>query len=82
MDNSCARTPFWGSGDDGFITGARFRHGANAVENLPNALAGIHAGLSKHQPLPPNYAGLAIYCEWEMDQQEWATFKKDFEKDS
>jgi len=50
------------------------------VENLQNALSGIHAGLSRHKPLPKNYAGVAIYCEWEMDQQEWDYFKKEFER--
>jgi hypothetical protein len=50
------------------------------VENLPNALSGIHAGLSKYERLPKNYAGVAIYCEWEMDQQEWSCFKKEFER--
>lgn len=50
------------------------------VENLRNALSGIHAGLSRYKTLPRNYAGVAIYCEWEMDQQEWTYFKKEFEK--
>jgi hypothetical protein len=52
------------------------------VENLPNALSGIHAGLSRHEMLPKNYAGIAIYCEWEMDQQEWSFLKKEFERAS
>ncbi len=50
------------------------------VENLQNALLGIHAGLNKFKPLPKNYAGVAIYCEWEMDPQEWDYLKKEFEK--
>jgi hypothetical protein len=50
------------------------------VENIENALTGIHAGLSKQNSLPRNYAGIAIYCEWEMDQQEWDYFKKEFER--
>jgi hypothetical protein len=50
------------------------------TENLQNALSGIHAGLSKHKSLPKNYAGIAIYCEWEMNQQEWNYFKKEFER--
>lgn len=50
------------------------------VENLPNALAGIHAGLDGHKPLPRNYAGVAIYCEWEMDPQEWDYLKKEFSR--
>jgi len=48
------------------------------VENLQNALAGIHAGLSRYETLPRNYAGVAIYCEWEMDPQEWNYFKQEF----
>jgi len=48
------------------------------VENLQNALAGIHAGLSKYKTLPKNYAGIAIYCEWEMDLQEWNYLKEEF----
>ncbi|MBW8038682.1 MAG: hypothetical protein FVQ85_01635 [Planctomycetes bacterium] len=50
------------------------------VENLQNALLGIHAGLNKFRPLPKNYTGVSIYCEWEMDQQEWDYLKKEFEK--
>jgi len=48
------------------------------VENLQNALSGIHAGLSKYKTLPKNYAGVAIYCEWEMDPQEWNYLKEEF----
>jgi len=50
------------------------------VENLRNALLGIHAGLSKFKSVPGNYAGVAIYCAWEMDDQEWEYFRKEFEK--
>ncbi|MCI5180084.1 MAG: hypothetical protein D3911_12335 [Candidatus Electrothrix sp. AW3_4] len=53
------------------------------MENLHNALLGIHAGLSKlskYTFLPTNYAGVAMYCEWEMDQQEWDYFEREFEK--
>lgn len=50
------------------------------VENLKNALLGIHAGLKRFRPLPKNYSGIAIYCEWEMDQKEWDYLKKEFEK--
>ncbi len=41
------------------------------VENLENALAGIHAGLDRMGELPANYRGIAIYCEWEMEAEEW-----------
>jgi hypothetical protein len=50
------------------------------VENLRNALLGIHAGLSKFKSVPENYSGVAIYCEWEMDDQEWKYLKKEFVK--
>jgi len=56
--------------------GYHFRH----VENIENALRGIHAGLGGVSVLPENYAGIVIYCEWEMDQQEWDYLKKEFEK--
>jgi len=43
-------------------------------------LASIHAGLSKYKTLPEHYAGVAIYCEWEVDQAEWNYFAVEFEK--
>ena len=48
------------------------------TENLRNALSGIHAGLESYRVLPKNYAGVAIYCEWEMDRSEWASFRSEF----
>jgi len=50
------------------------------VENLSNSLMGIHAGLSRFQQRPAHYSGVAIYCEWEMDYQEWHLLKKEFEQ--
>jgi hypothetical protein len=47
------------------------------VENLTNALLGVHRGLSR-QPLPANYQGVAIYCDWETSDQEWAYFADHF----
>lgn len=49
------------------------------VENIGNALAGIHAGLSRSQ-LPENYRGIALYCEWEMDSTEWKQVREEFNK--
>jgi hypothetical protein len=49
------------------------------VENLSNALQGIHRGLSR-QPLPQNYQGVAIYCHWETDADEWEYFQEHFLK--
>jgi hypothetical protein len=48
------------------------------VENLPNALLGIHAALSTYSTLPNNYSGIAIYCEWEMERHEWEYLRKAF----
>jgi hypothetical protein len=47
------------------------------VENLTNALLGIHRGLSR-QTLPANYQGVAIYCEWETSEAEWAYWRECF----
>jgi hypothetical protein len=46
------------------------------TENLINGLLGIHRGLST--PVPTNYQGVALYCEWEMDEAEWAGFRGRF----
>ena len=47
------------------------------VENLTNALLGIHRGLSS-QPLPTNYQGVSVYCEWETSAAEWQYFQEHF----
>ena len=49
-----------------------------SVENIPNALAGIHQGLSSFTKTPDNYQGISIYCEWETDESEWCYFKNHF----
>lgn len=49
------------------------------VENLRNALLGIHRGL-EHAGLPANYQGVAIYCEWETTSQDWQYFHDHFLK--
>lgn len=48
-----------------------------AAENLGNALAGIHRGLSSGS-LPATYRGIAIYSEWETDASEWEIWRKKF----
>jgi hypothetical protein len=48
------------------------------VENIEHALAGIQAGLSDAAPLPPHFAGVALYSDWEMDATEWALFRARF----
>lgn len=48
------------------------------VENLRTALMGIHKGLGS---LPAsNYQGVALYCEWETDENEWIYFQSHFMK--
>lgn len=47
------------------------------VENLANGIRGIHGGL---RGLPVNYGGIALYCEWEMDWQEWDYLRCEFER--
>lgn len=58
-------------------TGVAYHH--PRVENLRNALLGIHRGLSR-QSLPTNYQGVAIYCDWETDGSEWKHFQEHFVK--
>jgi len=48
------------------------------VENLMNALLGIHSGLNQYKNLPKSYQGIAIYCEWEMDSDKWQILKDHF----
>lgn len=49
-----------------------------SVENLHEALLGIHEGLAGFGALPADYQGLAIYCEWEMSADEWRTWEEGF----
>ncbi|MDB6026054.1 MAG: hypothetical protein JWM68_2277 [Verrucomicrobiales bacterium] len=47
------------------------------VENITNALPGIHRGLAKQQ-MPTNYQGIAIYCDWETTPEEWQHLREHF----
>jgi hypothetical protein len=47
------------------------------VENLTNALHGIHRGLSR-EALPAHYQGVAIYSDWETTSAEWGYFREHF----
>ena len=58
--------------------GAGYHH--PEVENLENALAGIHAGLGGSGAPPAAYGGVAIYSEWEMDEAEWGLLKRSFNR--
>ncbi|HOX06787.1 MAG TPA: hypothetical protein PK280_10310 [Planctomycetota bacterium] len=64
--------PAYGDADSGY-------HHPEA-ENLSNALLGVHAGLGSPAEMPANYRGVAIYCEWEMDESEWAWYRERFLK--
>lgn len=48
------------------------------VENVREALLGIHQGLDGLGRLPPRYAGVAIYSEWTMDEGEWRDLRERF----
>lgn len=50
------------------------------VENLHHALRGVHAGLQRSAQPPGNYAGIAVYCAWEMNEDKWATLRREFER--
>jgi hypothetical protein len=45
------------------------------VENIENALKGVIKGLNNFRSDEDNFAGVAIYSYWEMDDAEWATYK-------
>ncbi|MGN6554403.1 MAG: glycosyl hydrolase family 18 protein [Verrucomicrobiota bacterium] len=49
------------------------------VENMRNALLGIHQGLAE-QPFSRSYQGIALYREWETDETEWAYLRSHFLK--
>lgn len=48
------------------------------VENLENSLIGFKRGLLGFSIPPNNYRGVALYCDWEMDSEEWKTFSRIF----
>ena len=50
------------------------------VENLENALLGVNAGLNNLSVLPDNYQGIALYSEWEMDDDKWEILSNHFGK--
>jgi hypothetical protein len=54
------------------------RNHFSRVENLPNALSGVHRGLLGPGAPPQGYRGIALYSEWEMDSAEWAYLKTNF----
>jgi hypothetical protein len=50
------------------------------VENIKNALPGIHAGLNQYEKPPAHYHGVAVYCEWETSDEEWDYWRENFMK--
>lgn len=57
--------------------GPSVRYHDPRVENLANALRGIHGGLGEGIP-PFNYQGVALYSEWEMNTTKWECFREEF----
>ncbi len=57
--------------------GVKYHHAK--VENLTNALLGVHRGLSAGGP-PASHQGVAIYADWETSHQEWNYFRDHFLK--
>lgn len=49
-----------------------------SVENLEEALWGVHEGLAELPALPDAYRGVAIYSDWEMTEAEWQTMHTRF----
>jgi hypothetical protein len=70
------------SGDRQVLLGVPAGAGRHApfVENLPKSITAVHAGLNRLPALPANYAGVAVYCEWEMTPQKWLVYRREFEK--
>ncbi len=51
--------------------------GFNPVaENLENGLLGVTSGLNNIRSEEENFAGVAIYAYWEMDEDEWGVMKR------
>lgn len=46
------------------------------VENMENGLRGITAGLNNIRSKEKNFAGVAIYPYWEVEEKEWATYEE------
>ncbi len=48
------------------------------VENLKNALHGIHAALEPE--MPENYAGIALYAHFTLDVSRWKILELNFNR--
>ncbi len=47
---------------------------ASEVENVENGLRGITKGLNNFRSNEDNFAGVAIYSYWELDEEEWQVY--------
>jgi len=45
------------------------------IENVENGLKGVIAGLNNIRSKEKNFAGVAIYPYWAMDDKKWATYE-------
>lgn len=46
------------------------------IENVKNGLQGIIKGLNNFRSEEENFAGVAIYPYWELDEEEWAIYEE------
>ncbi len=46
-----------------------------AIENVPNSLATLRRALDARADSPPLVDGLAVFCDWETDPDEWADLR-------
>lgn len=46
------------------------------VENMENALIGVHNGLRNIRVNPKDLVGLSVYARWTTDEDEWGTWQK------
>ena len=49
-------------------------------ENIRHALTGMYAALLSYPVLPENHRGIAIYCDWEMNDVKWQAVADFFER--
>ncbi|QQE13646.1 glycoside hydrolase family 18 protein [Planctomycetota bacterium] len=49
------------------------------IENITNSIRTINKTLAPAQKLPPNYQGIAIYCEWQMTSEKWNEYQTEFQ---
>ena len=50
------------------------------IENIANSIRAINTSLQDDKLPLTYYAGIALYCEWEMTPEKWDTYKREFQK--